>query len=59
MMNFILTMLLGTCLVRLVALRRDTSEERSNPWYQVTVFLITLLVYTILFQIIGLIIKWI
>ena len=57
MMNFILTMLLGTCLVRLVALRRDTPEERSHPGYQVTVFLITLLAYTIVFQIIGLIIK--
>lgn len=56
-MTYILTMLLGTCIVRLVSLRRDTPEERSHPGYQAGAFLITLLVYTIFFEIVGLIIK--
>ena len=57
MMSYILTLLLGTCLVRLLSLHKDTPEQRSHPGYQVTAFLITLFVYTILFEIIGLIIK--
>lgn len=57
MTGFILTMLLGTCIVRLVSLRRDTLEERTDIRYQVTVFLITLLAYTIVSLIIDLIIK--
>ena len=57
MMSYILTLLLGTCLVRLLSLHKDTPQERSHPGYQVTAFLITLFVYTILFEIIGLIIK--
>jgi hypothetical protein len=56
-MSYILTLLLGTCLVRLLSLHRDTPEERSHPGYQVYMFLVTLFIYTILFEIIGLIIK--
>ena len=56
-MSYILTLLLGTCLVRLLSLHRDTPEERSHPGYQVYMFLVTLFIYTVLFEIIGLIIK--
>jgi len=56
-MSYILTMLLGTCVVRLFSLHKDTPEERSHPGYQVYMFLVTLLIYTVLFEIIGLIIK--
>lgn len=56
-MSYILTLLLGTCLVRLLSLHKDTPEERSHPGYQVYMFLVTLFIYTVLFEIIGLIIK--
>lgn len=55
-MPYILTLLLGTCLVRLLSLHKDTPEERSHPGYQVYMFLVTLFIYTVLFEIIGLII---
>ena len=57
MIHSILTMLLGTCVVRLFSLHKDTPEERSHPGYQIYMFLVTLLIYTVLFEIIGLIIK--
>jgi hypothetical protein len=49
-------MILGTCVVRLLSLHKDTPEERSHPGYQVYMFLVTLFIYTVLFEIIGLII---
>lgn len=55
MTGYILTMILGTCIVRLLTLHRDTPEQRSHPGYQVTMFLIMLLVYTIVYELIGLI----
>lgn len=56
MMHFILTLVLGTCLVRLLSLHKDSPEQRSHPGYQVIVFLITLFIYTVIFGVINLII---
>jgi hypothetical protein len=54
--SYILTMILGTCVVRLLSLHKDTPEERSHPGYQIYMFLVTLFIYTVLFEIVGLII---
>jgi hypothetical protein len=55
MTHLILTLLLGTCVVRLCTMHKDTREERSHPGYQVFVFAVTLLAYSIFFLLIGLI----
>jgi uncharacterized membrane protein len=55
MMDLILILLLGTCVVRLCTMHKDTREERSHTGYQVFVFAVTLLVYSICFLLIGLI----
>ncbi len=56
MMDLILILLLGTCVVRLCTMHKDTREERSHPGYQAFVFAVTLLFYSIFFLLIGLII---
>ncbi len=56
MMDLILILLLGTCLVRLCTMHKDTREERSHPGHQAFVFAVTLLFYSIFFLLIGLII---
>lgn len=55
MMDLIPILLLGTCLVRICTLHKDSREERSHPGYQAFVFAVTLLAYSICFLIIGLI----
>ncbi len=53
-MAYVLIILLGTSIVRLFTLHRDTDEERNDVGYQLTVFIITFVFYTLFFNLLSL-----
>lgn len=55
-MKYVLIILLGTVVLRILNLHRDSEDERKDIGYQLTLFIITFVFYTIVFEFFNLII---